>query len=48
VIAQLPGGRVLGWADGKLFPGIFPRRASNFHATAQALYLLALWRGSGN
>jgi hypothetical protein len=42
-IARLPGDWVLCWADGSLYPRITRQRASNFHATAQGLYLLALW-----
>jgi hypothetical protein len=34
---------MLCWADGRMYPRILPRRLSNFHATAQGLYLLALW-----
>jgi hypothetical protein len=45
VIADLPGDRVLCWADGHLYPRIIRQRSSNFHATAQGLYLLALWLG---
>lgn len=47
VIIQLPRDRILCWVDGHSYPRILPRRPSNFHATAQALYLLALWRGNG-
>jgi len=43
VIAHLPGDRVLCWTDGHLYPQIITQRSSNLHATAQGLYLLALW-----
>lgn len=42
VIVRLPGNRVLCWA-GHPYPVLLLRRPSNFHATAQGLYLLALW-----
>jgi len=42
VIAHLPGDRVLCWSGGRLYPWLLPRPVSNFHATAQGLYLLAL------
>jgi hypothetical protein len=45
VIAHLPGNRVLCWTNGHLYPRITRQRSSNFHATAQGLYLLALWLG---
>jgi hypothetical protein len=45
VLAPLPGGKVLGWSSGSLYPQILSPPASNFHATAQALYLLALLLG---
>ena len=41
VVAHLPGGRVVCW-QGSLIPRIEPAPASNFHATAQGLYLMAL------
>jgi hypothetical protein len=43
LITGLPGDRELTWSA-HLYPTITPRRPSNLHATAQALYLLALWR----
>jgi hypothetical protein len=42
VIARLPGSRVLCWQDGRLYPVARHDPTSTFHATAQALYLLAL------
>jgi hypothetical protein len=42
IVAHLPGNRVFSW-EGRLYPVIAPQRPSNLHATAQALYLLALW-----
>ena len=42
VIAHLQGDLVLGWSGGRLYPWLLPRPVSNFHATAQGLYLLAL------
>jgi hypothetical protein len=42
VIVRLPGGRVLCWVDGRLYPQLPHEAPSNFHATAQGLYLLAL------
>ena len=42
-ITPLSGNRALYWADGRLYPRVLEQRPSNFHATAQALYLLALW-----
>jgi hypothetical protein len=42
VIAHLPGDRVLCWGV-HLYPAVTRQRPSNFHATAQGLYLLALW-----
>jgi hypothetical protein len=41
VIVHLPGGRVLCWQS-TLSPHIVPMPASNFHTTAQGLYLMAL------
>jgi hypothetical protein len=41
VIVHLPGGRVVCW-QGTLSPHLVPMPASNFHATAQGLYLMAL------
>jgi hypothetical protein len=41
VIVRLPGGRVVRWQD-TLTPHIGSMPASNFHATAQGLYLMAL------
>jgi hypothetical protein len=42
IIARLPGGRVLCWAEGRLYPRIVHQPDSTLHPTAQALYLLAL------
>jgi hypothetical protein len=42
VIARLPDDRVLCWSGGRLYPSVLAHPASTFHATAQALYLLAL------
>lgn len=42
VLARLPGGRVLAWSDGHLYPRIRRQPEPTFHATAQGLYLLAL------
>jgi hypothetical protein len=41
-LAPWPGDQVLGWSTGSLCPRVLPRPTSNFHATAQALYLLGL------
>jgi len=41
IIASLPGGRAIFW-EGGLHPRIGVRPESNFHATAQGLYLMAL------
>ena len=41
VIVHLPGGRVVCWLS-TLSPHIVPMPASNFHTTAQGLYLMAL------
>lgn len=48
VIAHLPGGRVLAWSDGRLYPVIRSQPAATFHATAQGLYLLALLLQGGH
>jgi hypothetical protein len=42
VVGHLPGNRVLVWEGGRLYPSIRTQPASNLHATAQGLYLLAL------
>lgn len=42
IIAHLPGGRVLVWEGGRLYPWPRTPPESNLHATAQGLYLLAL------
>lgn len=42
IVAHLPGDRVLLWEGGRLYPWISAQPASNLHATAQGLYLLAL------
>jgi hypothetical protein len=42
VIAHLPGRRVICWQGGGLHPRLAIMPESNFHATAQALYLMAL------
>src|SRR5262249_55943121 len=42
-IVELTGNRELSW-KAHLYPVMGERRPSNLHATAQALYLLALWR----
>jgi hypothetical protein len=42
ILADLPGNRVLLWEGGRLYPWVSARPASNLHATAQGLYLLAL------
>ena len=41
VIAPLPGGRAVFW-EGGMRPRMGPIPQSNFHATAQGLYLMAL------
>jgi hypothetical protein len=43
VLARLPADRQISWAA-HLYPTVTPRTPSNLHATAQAIYLLALWR----
>lgn len=42
VIARLPGALIFCWGDGLLYPRVLTQRPSTFHATAQALYLMAL------
>jgi hypothetical protein len=43
IIAPAPGGRVIGWgADGRHYPELLTAPVTNFHATAQGLYLMAL------
>jgi hypothetical protein len=42
IVADLPGNRVLLWESGRLYPWVSAQPASNLHATAQGLYLLAL------
>jgi hypothetical protein len=42
VVTQLPGNRFLVWRGGRLYPWVSSRPATNLHATAQGLYLLAL------
>ena len=42
-ITPLPAHYALYWADGRLYPRLLGQCPSNFHATAQGLYLLALW-----
>ena len=46
-LAQLPGGKVLAWDGGRLYPWIRPQPRSNLHATAQGIYLLALLLNDG-
>ncbi|MEA3177377.1 MAG: hypothetical protein QOI59_900, partial [Gammaproteobacteria bacterium] len=41
IVSSLPGGRAIFW-EGGLHPRIGVRPESNFHATAQGLYLMAL------
>jgi hypothetical protein len=41
VVAPLPGGRAIAWRGG-LLPRVEVMPASNFHATAQGVYLMAL------
>jgi hypothetical protein len=47
VVGRLPGNRVLVWEGGRLYPWIRTQPASNLHATAQGLYLLALLVNAG-
>jgi hypothetical protein len=47
ILAQLPGGKVLAWDGGRLYPWIRPQPRSNLHATAQGIYLLALLLNDG-
>jgi hypothetical protein len=42
IIARLPGGLVVCWQGGNLYPHLRHMPASDFHATAQGLYLMAL------
>jgi hypothetical protein len=42
IIAPMPGGRVIGWVDGRHYPQLLTAPVTNFHATAQGLYLMAL------
>jgi hypothetical protein len=48
IIGRLPmnSGRVIAWSGGSLYPRIVPAPVANFHATAQGLYLAALWLSS--
>jgi hypothetical protein len=47
VILRLPAGRILYWGAGKLYPQVMQDPDSNFHATAQGLYLLAMLSNRG-
>jgi hypothetical protein len=47
IITTIPGNRVICWADSHLYPQLRTRPMTNFHATAQGLYLMALLTGAG-
>lgn len=46
IIARTPGNRIICWA-GSLHPRLLTPPATNFHATAQGLYLMALLTSAG-
>jgi hypothetical protein len=46
IIARIPGNRVICWA-GSPYPLLLSAPATNFHATAQGLYLMALLTSAG-
>jgi len=47
VEAHLPGGKVLEWEGGRLYPFIKSQPHTNLHATAQGIYLLAMLSSQG-